>query len=198
MSPKSGIYEIVNVTNDKRYVGSAVNLSKRKTKHWSLLRLKEHYNRYLQNTWNKYGEDAFRFNILFYCDPRLLITFEQRAIDYFDPEYNIAKNAGNSLGVKHTAETRAKKSKMMLGNQRSLGHKLGHKCTEETKAKLSKAAMGNQNSLGHKHTEETKAKISKAHKGKKRSEEHKANISKARKGKPWSINRRLAQTKKKK
>jgi group I intron endonuclease len=59
-----GIYKIINVINNKFYVGSAVNLSRRKTRHFSELRTNKHNNRYLQAAWNKYGEPAFIFAVI--------------------------------------------------------------------------------------------------------------------------------------
>ena len=51
-----GIYKIINVVNNKFYVGSAVDLKRRKTRHFSELRTGKHNNRYLQSSWDKYGE----------------------------------------------------------------------------------------------------------------------------------------------
>lgn len=59
-----GIYKIINVINNKFYVGSAVNFAKRKTKHWSLLRNNKHPNKHLQAAWIKYGEQAFVFVVV--------------------------------------------------------------------------------------------------------------------------------------
>jgi len=59
-----GIYKIINVINDKFYVGSAVDLKRRKTRHFSELRKGKHNNRHLQAAWNKYGEQAFVFVVI--------------------------------------------------------------------------------------------------------------------------------------
>ena len=61
---KSGIYKIINVINNKFYVGSAVDLRRRKTRHFSELRTGKHNNAHLQAAWNKYGEKAFTFVIV--------------------------------------------------------------------------------------------------------------------------------------
>tara|TARA_R110000868_G_C10688432_1_gene748089 strand:- start:38 stop:742 length:705 start_codon:yes stop_codon:yes gene_type:complete len=60
----SGIYKIINVVNNKFYVGSSVDLRKRKSKHFSELRHNKHNNKHLQRAWNKYGEDSFIFVIV--------------------------------------------------------------------------------------------------------------------------------------
>jgi group I intron endonuclease len=59
-----GIYKIINIVNNKFYVGSAVKLSRRRTRHFSELRTNRHNNAKLQAAWNKYGEAAFVFVVV--------------------------------------------------------------------------------------------------------------------------------------
>lgn len=59
-----GIYKIINVINNKFYVGSAVDFTRRKRTHWWMLRTNKHANKHLQAAWNKYGADAFKFLIV--------------------------------------------------------------------------------------------------------------------------------------
>jgi group I intron endonuclease len=59
-----GIYKIINVVNNKFYVGSAVDLKRRKARHFSELRNGRHNNRHLQAAWVKYGEQAFVFVVV--------------------------------------------------------------------------------------------------------------------------------------
>jgi len=59
-----GIYKIINVINNKFYVGSAVNLKRRRARHFSEMRSGKHKNRHLQAAWAKYGEQAFVFVIV--------------------------------------------------------------------------------------------------------------------------------------
>jgi len=151
---KSGIYSITNKINGRRYVGSAVNLGKRKNEHFSALRREGHTNAHLQNAYNKHGRDAFEFKVLEYCPrkPRL-ISLEQKWMGKLNPEYNISPVAGSQLGHRHTAKTKSKISKTSMGNTSHLGHK--H--TAEAKAKMSAAKKGKN--LGRKHTAEAKAKF---------------------------------------
>lgn len=58
-----GIYKIINVVNNKFYVGSAVDFTARKRRHWWALRSQRHPNKHLQSAWNKYGEESFKFLI---------------------------------------------------------------------------------------------------------------------------------------
>jgi group I intron endonuclease len=89
----SGVYQIVNTVNGKRYIGSAVDLVKRWKEHLSLLRHRKHPNTHLQAAVGKYGEVVFEFKILLVCDNVDCVWYEQKALDVYAPEYNIAKNA---------------------------------------------------------------------------------------------------------
>ena len=59
-----------------------------------------HSNKFLQNSKNKYGIDNFRFEILFTCPKEDLIRVEQYCINNYNPEYNLCRIAGSSLGKK--------------------------------------------------------------------------------------------------
>ena len=111
----SGIYEIVNLANGKRYIGSAVSIDRRWREHLNHLRAGKHKNRYLQAAWLKYGEESFEFLILMDCPPERLIEEEQAAIDRMAPEYNLSPTAGSTLGFKFSKESRAKLSRAMMG-----------------------------------------------------------------------------------
>lgn len=59
-----GIYKIINVVNNRFYVGSAVDFKRRKARHFSELRHGKHKNKHLQSAWEKYGEQAFVFVVV--------------------------------------------------------------------------------------------------------------------------------------
>ena len=104
VNKRPGIYKIINIINNKIYVGSAKNISGRwRTHKWALLRNK-HYNRYLQRSVNKYGFISFNFEVLEYCDCDILVEREQYYMDTLNPDYNISPTAKNCLGVKHVNE----------------------------------------------------------------------------------------------
>lgn len=106
----SGIYKIINTVNGQLYVGSAVSLRRRRHQHFTSLRRGRHKNPHLQAAFNKYGESAFVFTVIEIVENKEdLIAREQFFIDDLNPEYNIHRIAGSSLGVKHTAETRARR-----------------------------------------------------------------------------------------
>lgn len=111
-----GIYRILNLTNGKFYIGSAVCLKNRASKHFSDLRKGKHGNRKLQNSFNKHGESAFVFHVI---EPviakELLIQREQFYIDTLRPELNIRKIADSPLGLRATPETRRRQSEAHRG-----------------------------------------------------------------------------------
>ena len=63
----SGIYQIVNNTTEKRYVGYASNIRQRLKGHVSDLSLKKHANNYLQKAWDKHGQNDFTFLVIEEC-----------------------------------------------------------------------------------------------------------------------------------
>ena len=52
---KCGIYQILNIINNKRYIGSSSNLIKRNNRHLDELIKNKHCNLHLQNSFNKHG-----------------------------------------------------------------------------------------------------------------------------------------------
>ncbi|MCX6750441.1 MAG: NUMOD3 domain-containing DNA-binding protein [Candidatus Pacearchaeota archaeon] len=176
----SGIYEILNTENGKKYIGSAVNIRKRWNYHLSMLRREIHPNKHLQRAFDKYGEGAFQFIVL----ERILfseglIPLEQKYLNKLKPEYNIVPTAGNNLGMKFTEEIRNKISKAKKGQH--------WKVSEEGRKNMSEAKKGNSNTKG-KHwnlSEETKRHISEvmkeAMKGNSNAKGNKNNL-----GRHWS------------
>ena len=128
----SGIYEIVNLTNGKRYIGSAKNFAARWKTHYRALRLGKHRNRYLQGSWDRHGEAAFVFRPILFCGVSYLIQAEQVLIDGSKPEYNLSPTAGSTLGVKYSEESRRKLSEVMRG--KALGRKRSPEAVEKTAA----------------------------------------------------------------
>lgn len=111
VAQKPGIYRIVNTVNGYKYIGSAISLKRRYGEHRKLLVANKHHSRKLQHAYNKYGAANFVFEPILFCEKDFLIGYEQSCFDMYEPEYNIAKKAGSTLGVKHTREARLNNSK---------------------------------------------------------------------------------------
>ena len=106
---KSGIYILTNLTNNKCYVGSSVDLRKRFTWYYSLESIEEVASiSVISRALLRYGYSGFRLDILEYCNPEQLIKREQYYLNTIKPEYNILRVAGSSLGYKHSEEALAK------------------------------------------------------------------------------------------
>lgn len=104
----SGIYSIVNKTNNKFYIGSAVDIRERIYIHFGKLRKNQHHSSYLQSAYNKYGESNFDVKILSTCPKEYLIKLEQWFIDTQKPNYNICKVAGSLLGITKSESSKQK------------------------------------------------------------------------------------------
>ena len=63
----SGIYQIKNKVNGKVYIGQAIDVYERRSKHLSALRNNHHFNPHLQRAWDKYGPKAFEWSFVEAC-----------------------------------------------------------------------------------------------------------------------------------
>jgi group I intron endonuclease len=141
----SGIYAIRNIVNGKRYIGSTNKLSIRWGQHKYELKKNNHFNSYLQNSWNKYGEQNFVYDILECCPHNTLVDREGYWINtlssYKDNNgYNLCRTPRASrLGCIASPETIAK-MKISLGGE---NHPMwGKHLKKSTKEKLSKLQKG--------------------------------------------------------
>ena len=119
----SGIYKITNIINNKIYIGSACNYNARKASHLFELRNNKHGNNRLQNSFNKYGEDSFKFELLEKCNKNDLIKIEQYYINLFEPFFNICKIAASCFGIKRSTD--------FIEKQKKLKNRKGKKLNEE-------------------------------------------------------------------
>lgn len=149
----------------KIYIGSAIDLSKRFYRYFSVLALKtdDICRALLQHT-----HSAFCLFIIERIDitglsleetRNLILNKEQFYLDAIfsinkDNIYNINPTAGSSLGYKHTSESLAK----FTGENHPM---YGLSLLPETKALISKAQSGENNPMfGKNHSAETLAKMS--------------------------------------
>jgi group I intron endonuclease len=154
-----GIYKIINVVNNKFYVGSAVDFKRRKARHFSELRNGRHNNRHLQAAWGKYGEQAFVFVVV----EQLATDADLLAAENVWLKEHVGKDYCYNIGVDATAP--------MLGKSGELSPTWGYKHTPEAIAIITSA------STGRTHTPEDIDKIRAHFIGKPRSAEVRAKIS---------------------
>lgn len=104
-----GIYSIKNKANDKIYIGQSVEIKKRKRAHFNYLKNNKHPNKYLQNSFNKYGKNNFDFEILTECKPEELDDLEVMYIKRFNSidlknGYNLREGGNKTTFSKETKE----------------------------------------------------------------------------------------------
>lgn len=112
----AGIYEIKNIKTDKVYIGQSKDIMERWRDHVRRLKKQKHDNHYLQNAWNKYGAEAFCFNILETCEPDFN-TLNELEVKWINKKnalddkygYNIASGGGNANPYAGMDEERLKK-----------------------------------------------------------------------------------------
>lgn len=176
----SGIYEILNTANGKRYIGSAKDLDCRWKLHRRELLGGRHVNKHLQRAWNKYGEGAFKFLPILTCakTKQMLEFYEQQLLDKVKPEYNICKKAGTTLGMVHSPEARAKMKERSTGRKCpavSVSNQV-RLVSAGTRVKMSEARLGKSR------PKEAIEKSNAANRGQKRTLEQCANISRPKLG----------------
>lgn len=190
------IYKIVNLVNDKFYVGSTNNQRERFRTHRSKLRRGVHHCAHLQASWNKYGEEKFAFRVVSQIQDGESL---QEAEDVWLKEYVGKPNCYNA-GMRSGAP--------MRGIPKEKHPAFGKPKTEDQRQQISNTLKAfyaedyfNHPRVGSVHTEETKERIRQAKlanpttywEGKARSEETKAKIGAAQKGRPKAPNRKVSE-----
>lgn len=142
---KSGIYVLVNIKNNKKYLGSAVLFKRRILEHFKKLEAGKHNNPHLQSAYNIDGKNNFKMIILELCDKEKTLEIEQKyldeAIKNWKNYYNISKIANGydgMKGYKHSSQTKQKLSKMRQGKNNTF---YGKRHSSETKDKISKTKL---------------------------------------------------------
>jgi len=158
-----GIYKITCLVDDKFYIGSTNNFSSRWNYHKNCLRRNCHDNNYLQNSWNKHGEDNFKFEIIKYVNSRdKLIEEEQKELNNFIPFdrnilFNICEAASTLKGIKRSDKFKQNLSLKRTGENNPMYGVVGNaapasKLTEQNVLEIISLSSQNisQNELGRK------------------------------------------------
>jgi group I intron endonuclease len=109
------VYAIVNTVNGSKYIGSTLSPKSRWGTHKCLLRKGKHHSFILQKAWHKYGEAAFRFDVLLICAKNMRVFYESALIKL--SRYNVMKT-----GV-FKAVCGKKISLALLGKPKTAAHK---------------------------------------------------------------------------
>lgn len=84
------IYIIENTANGKKYVGQTGDTKRRFDQHLKLLKANNHPCEKMQNDFNEYGEDCFKFTPVQYensCEINMCECIWMAALKTYDPEY---------------------------------------------------------------------------------------------------------------
>jgi len=96
----SGIYIILNIVNNKYYVGSSFHLDTRYNYHKNLLNKNKHHCPKLQKDWNEFGEENFEYHIVDLIPEENLGEEEQKYLNHCkldkSKNYLNGENAGRS------------------------------------------------------------------------------------------------------
>lgn len=142
----SGVYRIVNIINQKFYIGSTKNFDHRWNKeHKPQLNKNCHYNPHLQRAWIKHGEKNFKFEVLEECDPDQCLIREQYYLDTLMPwnyeiGYNLSKVSGGGDKVSYHPNLEGIKKKHSIN-----GKERWNKKTEKDRIAYSNKMKGDGN-----------------------------------------------------
>ena len=126
---KCGIYKIVNMINQKVYVGKAKNIYNRMINHkYQLNKKDKNENRHLINAWHKYGSQNFEYFII---EEEDFWIVELKATDR-KFGYNLRRDSSTGLII--SEETRKLKSKISMGENNP---NYGNKWTDKQKLNMS-------------------------------------------------------------
>lgn len=149
-----GVYSIIHIGSGRLYIGSALFFYKRWSEHRIKLSKNIHPNKRLQNFWNKYGKENFKFEIIEVIKSptkELLEQREQYWIDYYKSSdrnlgFNIRKISSSNLGFKHSDETKQKMRLAHLGKKQSSEHiknaAASHRGKKRTEEQAKRCAHG--------------------------------------------------------
>lgn len=163
------IYQITNMLSGDFYIGSSQSFARREWQHRYALKRGEHKNPHMQASWNKYGEDAFVFEVLEELPDGVDILSAENV--YLHKHvgqgncFNVNKDAHSPrLGQVMTLESREKLSQNRTGKGAGEDHyRYGQEVSAEVRAKISAAQIGRPNPM----------------KGKTMSEQGRANVAAA-------------------
>lgn len=190
-----GIYKIVNLMDNKVYVGSSSRLRQRKHEHFKQLENNKHRNTYLQNSYNKHGKSNFEWEVIEYLEfnenktilKNNLLEREQYWIDELrkiNELYNLCPIAGSKLGARESKEAIRKRSIANTGKKR----------TKAFRDRMSRLRKGRCIGCYPKKvfSEEHIKNLSESHKGYKLSDEHKRKIGEYHENRPKEIQDRMS------
>lgn len=166
----TGIYSITNIINKKVYIGQSTQLEKRLSWHGQALNRRDHHNKHLQNSWNKYGSESFDFKVVCECSEDELDDLERYYIDFYhstDIKYGYNEETGGCVNKHHSERSKKKISEKVSGEHNPM-YGIHLTLSNERRKKISERTKGTKNPFyGKHHDEATRKKMSEKKKGMK-------------------------------
>lgn len=128
-----GVYKITNKVNGKFYIGSSNDIKYRWSQHKTQLKKRTHGNPYLQNAWNKYGENNFIFEIIEICSPNIQFEREQYYLNTLKPFEEYGYNIVRQISKEYMSDNyMVKQCKMCKKDYNTFSHlsKYCERCKE--------------------------------------------------------------------
>jgi group I intron endonuclease len=155
----SGIYHIKNTVSNGIYFGRSVDVPDRLSHHRHQLKRGVHVNKRLQHSWNKHGEQAFEFKMIWEEAPDNLEELEGLVLETVWGNERLFNHHSLSVGgfmpnnklgcFTRSEETKKKISVAFTGREFSEQHKqniakgkTGLKASDDTKKKMSSVKVG--------------------------------------------------------
>lgn len=141
MYKHNGIYKIVNTINNKIYIGyTTLTFGDRRDSHFASLRGGYHFNNHLQEDFNKYGENNFRFDIVEIIEDCCSEDVYKEKEIYYISKYNTTQTGYNvSTGGNNFSGVRPSKDKIKMLSELNKKLNTNKSASIETKKKMSDA-----------------------------------------------------------
>jgi group I intron endonuclease len=179
---KCGIYKIINTVTGQFYLGSSVEYDTRIQNHIRSLKRNDHFNPLLQRAWNKYGPEAFIFELIEECEVDKVKDLEgsylQKVVG-LDNCYNISKDPlSPTRGIKRSSIVIEAIANSNRGQKRSEEQREANRLAQLKKNEERKKLGLPHPNKGRKHTDEFKKKCRDKQLGKQLTEKAKETLLK--------------------
>ena len=159
---KGFIYKITNKENGKFYIGSTIDMTKRKREHFRQLKKGEHHCFHLQRAYEKYGKESFEltYKEIEVDNEDKLRLLEERYINYCWKSgklYNVSKKGcGGDLISYHPKNKEFRELQSKISKERYAN------LSDEEKVAFSERMKGEKNpNYGHRWSKELRERVSK-------------------------------------
>jgi group I intron endonuclease len=113
-----GVFQIRNLTNEKVFIGSSLNLDGILNRHKFALTAGNHQNKALQADWNELGAESFAFEILEELEPRENLD-NRRELSFLEDLWLEKLEPYGDKGYNERKMTREERLRMISANKKN-------------------------------------------------------------------------------